>query len=866
MPFSHLLAPYSPQLSLLFQLLRDCLRSYLQHLCAFYVTVLPFLCSHPALRSMFSRHSLSSSLILFLRSALYRVGSLASRLLSVVDYLLAPRLYFRLLGRHTLALCFFFLLHAFYRLCVHPTMAALHGLLRSLFIHPSYLHKEQRLQQRMARSLTYRQWKKAANALDRLQGQYRWKEQSRSPHYDWHRIRDDLAQFRLLVDSRDVAGIMTYSRARLYRNLVGINDRRLYSVLRAGTKRLIEEYISEVVRALQLVCVIESEDVSAADKLAFFNETRHAFGRSALLLSGGATLGLYHTGVIKALHDNHLLPRVLSGASVGSIVVAMLGTRTDEEIRRVFSDDAHLLRLDFFPHDAASTQRTLTRLLTTGTLMDITVLRACVKANVPNLTFQEAYDRSGRIINIVVSPAITSGNQDSLRLLNYLTAPNVLVWSAALASCAIPGIYAPVELMCQGEDGRERKWLEGDVRWQDGSVQADLPMERLRELFNINHFIVSQVNPHVLPFLRPLSASASLCSASSPLLNALPRVIDLLSSSIKSTLLTLLSAVPFPFQSPIRFMLDQTYVGDITIVPPITAGDYTLLLKNPSAQRLSACLSASEQATWRMLSMIRGACEIEMALDDGVRRMRGQLILQEVAEARKVERLSRVRSWSTDFEGQKRDRRQHEAEDRRRGGAASAGAEDDEGRSEEEEDGSALDSDSIREGDDESADRDNGDSTSARAGSRSRRSTAGSSRVKSRLTTRRHVSTEQSDDSMSPEAPLRRSSEPVSASPSHPNLSSHASIPGPPSLAGHHSQSNPPPASLHQQLHLPSTTAAHASHISALDGRNAASVFAHRSVGESVAHAYVLASKSIKRATEAALARLCWGQRQCRAW
>lgn len=36
----------------------------------------------------------------------------------------------------------------------------------------------------------------------------------------------------------------------------------------------------------------------------------------------------------------------------------------------------------------------------------------------------------------------------------------------------------------------------------DGSVQSDLPMKRLAELFNVNHFIVSQVNPHIAPFLR----------------------------------------------------------------------------------------------------------------------------------------------------------------------------------------------------------------------------------------------------------------------------------------------------------------------------------------------------------------------------
>ena len=41
-------------------------------------------------------------------------------------------------------------------------------------------------------------------------------------------------------------------------------------------------------------------------KLAFFNETRHAYGRTALLLSGGAALGFYHVGLITALYVRRL--------------------------------------------------------------------------------------------------------------------------------------------------------------------------------------------------------------------------------------------------------------------------------------------------------------------------------------------------------------------------------------------------------------------------------------------------------------------------------------------------------------------------------------------------------------------------------
>jgi predicted acylesterase/phospholipase RssA len=73
--------------------------------------------------------------------------------------------------------------------------------------------------------------------------------------------------------------------------------------------------------------------------------------------------------------------------------------------------------------------------------------------------------------------------------------------SAAVASCAIPGIYQPVQLMAKNKHGEIVPYYVENVLFMDGSVALDLPLERLRELFNVNHFIVSQVNPHVVPFL-----------------------------------------------------------------------------------------------------------------------------------------------------------------------------------------------------------------------------------------------------------------------------------------------------------------------------------------------------------------------------
>jgi len=45
--------------------------------------------------------------------------------------------------------------------------------------------------------------------------------------------------------------------------------------------------------------------------------------------------------------------------------------------------------------------------------------------NIGNITFKEAYQRTGKIINITVC---SMGNHERPRLLNYLTAPNVLIW------------------------------------------------------------------------------------------------------------------------------------------------------------------------------------------------------------------------------------------------------------------------------------------------------------------------------------------------------------------------------------------------------------------------------------------------------
>ncbi len=77
----------------------------------------------------------------------------------------------------------------------------------------------------------------------------------------------------------------------MVRNLGGIGNIRLFDKCYIGTKKLIEEYNTEVVRILDYIANTEFENYPIDKKFDLFYELRHTFGRSALLLSGGSALG-----------------------------------------------------------------------------------------------------------------------------------------------------------------------------------------------------------------------------------------------------------------------------------------------------------------------------------------------------------------------------------------------------------------------------------------------------------------------------------------------------------------------------------------------------------------------------------------------
>lgn len=200
------------------------------------------------------------------------------------------------------------------------------------------------------------------------------------------------------------------------------------------------------------------------------------------------------------------------------------------------------------------------------------------------------------------------------------------------ASCSVPFVFSATQIMAKDpKTGKEVPWNVSAQHWIDGSVDNDLPMSRLAEMFNVNHFIVSQVNPHVVPFLkkeeRIVKADArqeglALESGS----NWLYSVAGLAKGEALYRMQTLAEFGFFPnYMSKARSVLSQRYSGDITIFPEISLSHFPRVLSNPTTDFMIESILLGERATWPKLSRIKNHCAIELALDEAVRKLRARV-------------------------------------------------------------------------------------------------------------------------------------------------------------------------------------------------------------------------------------------------
>lgn len=450
---------------------------------------------------------------------------------------------------------------------------------------------------------TYEEWTAAALAQDQNSGAAEWKKVARSRRYDYKVVQSRLDEIRLVRASGDPHRVLFYLNEGIHGNAGGMGSSSLYRKAVFGTKDLVTDYIGELAGALEQLAEVEDEVISLSEKLDFYRRASLCFGRTAIMFSGGGALGPFHVGVSKALIEQGLLPNVISGASAGSIVAAILGTRKDDELRRTL--EARSVVEGFGGISEGSLE-----LMKGNRRMGIEDIRSFVERQIPDLTFQEAFELTGRRINISISPREL--HQQS-RLMNAITSPNVYIRETVLASCAIPGIYPPVTLAAKNRHGKRQPYV-ASRQWVDGSIMNDLPAQRLIRLYGVNHFITSQTNPIALLAIRDSSRDDSLFAklweinqnASREWLRATYPLAMRVTSRL------------YPFNLFVRLaysVATQDYTADINILPRRRFWNPTKLLSTISEDEARSMIAEGEVATWPKIEMIRNCTRISRTLD-----------------------------------------------------------------------------------------------------------------------------------------------------------------------------------------------------------------------------------------------------------
>jgi len=466
---------------------------------------------------------------------------------------------------------------------------------------------------------TYEEWSVWAQEQDRRSGADLWRQREESRLYDHPVIRlryDELVEIRR---SGDPARLVFYLNEGLHGNMGGMGSPPLYRRSQLGTKHLIERYLDELVAALNDLELADEAVVGAAEKLALLDRASACFGCSALMLGGAGSLGAFHVGVARALAKHDLIPTVVSGASAGSIVAALVGTRSRAALLKALSRGTIAESFRLLRGGDESGRRARLRL---------DDLRAMVEATIPDMTFLEALEETGRKINISVAPA--SLHQRS-RLLNAITSPNALIREAVMASCAIPGIFPPVTLAARDSSGQRRPYVSSR-QWVDGSMTDDLPARRLARLYGVNHFISSQANPLIFWALPDPHASDDLASR-------------LLEISLSASQETLRAIYPFamralrPFDPLNRYarlwfsVMTQQYGADVNITLDRRFFDPRLFLARLPETDAERLVHEGERATWPKIKVVRNCTKISRQIDAARCRLRSRLPEAERASA-----------------------------------------------------------------------------------------------------------------------------------------------------------------------------------------------------------------------------------------
>ncbi|KAG5494092.1 hypothetical protein JKF63_01926 [Porcisia hertigi] len=506
---------------------------------------------------------------------------------------------------------------------------------------------------------TYEEWLPISSTLDDMDGFQKWRTDEESSYFSFEGVMRSIEELLELRSAGNVEGLLDGLQKHVHRSLYGISHRRLY-LYRTGTKTVIHSYNSLVCFLLGRVGEAARVDRWLAIRTReVLSQMYHVYGSTALLLQGGVLASLAHFGVAKALCEAGLLPPVVYGSGSGALVATLVCCCTD--LASLFDQssgngrgilEAHVLLGRSSAHSRWSR---LYRLLHSGEACDPVALSEYLQKVIGDVTFAEAYARTGRVLNIpfvAASSVLLHGNAAvDVQLLNYLTSPDVIVRSAVLcAMCAVSPLL-PTPAFSRGSSARAaplthtllaRTRLTGTIIAYELPVVHQSypyfcgdhvgygvmdPVQRMRGLFSIRFCVVSDAS------VRGYLSQMLYQSAYGDGLRHRARLWDwacytfaLCFLGLAHVLLRVLAwvgygAIAAPSPNSMSTLFEDDVGENMRVHPISRAWAYLRLWYNPTTVNMQELVLEGERQVWPRLVQLRMSTSVEQVLAATLKRL-----------------------------------------------------------------------------------------------------------------------------------------------------------------------------------------------------------------------------------------------------
>lgn len=141
------------------------------------------------------------------------------------------------------------------------------------------------------------------------------------------------------------------------------------------------------------------------------------------------------------------------------------------------------------------------------------------------------------------------------------------------------------------------------------------PLHRVAELFNVNHYIVSQARPYLAPFLQSDMHGPSVTEKRGRVSRMTASILRLVGIELRHRLrqLDTLGLLPIGIR---RFLIDERIPGhSMLLVPEISASDFGRLLETPTRDTLKYWILKGEKSVWPAVAALKVRCGVETELD-----------------------------------------------------------------------------------------------------------------------------------------------------------------------------------------------------------------------------------------------------------